>query len=151
MKTHRLQFQSSLSASPEVVWSWMTSLAGIGAETSPLFSMSAPAGVRHLQDVSIVPGQRLFRSRIRLGGILPVDYSDLTLLELNDGRGFVEQSPMGSMRLWRHERHIEPTSGGGCTLTDQLTFQPRLGGRLSVWVVRQIFEHRHRVLRARLG
>jgi hypothetical protein len=37
-----------------------------------------------------------------------VDRSDLTFLELEPGRRFLEQSPMLSMKLWRHERIVEP-------------------------------------------
>jgi len=82
--------------------------------------------------------------------VLPVDYSDLTLLELKHGVGFVEQSPMGSMRLWRHERSIKPLPVG-CVVTDALSFERRFAKAISAWVVRQLFRHRHAVLRSKLG
>lgn len=152
MTRYRLQFQSNLRAAPSEVWAWITSLEGISAETAPLFRMSAPAGISRLQDVDVVPGRPLFRSRIYLAGFLPVDYSDLTLLALEEGKGFVEQSPMGSMRLWRHERRIEPGPGGqGSVLTDTLTFEPRYAHALVAWFIKRVFVHRHRVLQQKMG
>ena len=97
-----------------------------------------------------MPGQRLFRSVIYAFGFLPVDHSDLTLLELKPGIGFIEQSPMGSMRLWRHERTLSPQPSG-CAVTDVLTFEPRFAAPVAAWIVRRLFTHRHAVLRRRLG
>ncbi len=45
-------------------------------------------------------------------------------MKLDEGAGFVEQSPMKSMSLWRHERRIA-ASAGGCSVTDRLLFEPR--------------------------
>jgi len=78
--------------------------------------------------VPIEPGKPLFRSWILLFGIIPIDRSDLTLLRLEDGRGFVEQSPMLSMSLWRHVRTLE-ADGETNAVTDELTFRPRLATR----------------------
>ena len=111
--------------------------------------MSTPKGITSLSDIQFISGKRLFRSVIYLFGFLPVDYSDLTLLELSDGFGFVEQSPMGSMRVWRHERRIQPLSSG-CRVTDTLTFEPRFAASLSARLVKKLFTHRHKVLRTKL-
>jgi len=149
----RLEFKSVLAAAPERVWQCATSMDGIRRETMPLFSMTAPAGIADLvgSDASrVVLGKPLFRSWILLFGVLPVDYLDLTLIELDQGRGFVEQSPMASMKLWRHERRIVP-QGQGCLLTDTLTFQPRYASGLLTWLVRRVFTHRHAMLKRYLG
>ena len=69
----------------------------------PFFRMTVPKGVVSLNDVDIQLGVRMFRSYVFLFGVLLIDYSDMTLLELDIGEGFTEQSPMGSMKLWRHE------------------------------------------------
>lgn len=143
-------FTSRLKATPETVWDWMTSFDGIAREMGPWLRMTAPPGVTGLLDVDWQPGQPLFRSRIKLFGLIPVDYSDLTFLSLVEGEGFVEQSPMGSMRAWRHERHILPADTG-CVLRDNLTFEPRLAGGLSAGITTAFFRHRHRMLRKHLG
>lgn len=145
-----LSFESTLATSPETVWSWIISFDGISKEMAPVLQMSAPKGVRDLASISFEPGVPMFRSWIRLGGIIPIDFSDLTLLSLTPGEGFVEQSRMGSMRLWRHERRIFPVEMG-CRITDTLTFEPRFGGRLAVAFVRRFFAHRHNMLRKHLG
>ncbi len=145
-----LQLESHLSASPEVVWAWMTSLEGISKEMAPWLRMSAPRGVHSIAGLAFQPGVPLFRSWICLFGVLPVDFSDLTLLSLTPGQGLVEQSHMGSMRFWRHERSIRAL-GTGCAITDTLTFEPRWGGPLLVAFVRWFFAHRHKQLRRYLA
>lgn len=148
-----LRFESALRAPAEQVWAWITSASGIRAEMRPLLFMTVPRGIRSLEDVPIVPGIRLFRSYVFLFGFLPIDYSDMTLLELRHGQGFVEQSPMGSMQLWRHERNIVacPTDATTVLLIDQLTFQPRAMKHLVGWFIQRVFIHRHNVLRKHLG
>jgi ligand-binding SRPBCC domain-containing protein len=151
MSPTTLVFESHLRGTPEAVWGWMASLDGISRELSPVLRMTAPRGIRTLSDVHVKPGQRLFRSWLLLLGALPVGYSDLTLLELTPGEGFVEESPMTSMRLWRHERRVRPAEPGTCQVVDRLTFQPVFAPRLAARIVRRLFEHRHRVLRAHFG
>ncbi len=145
-----LHFESRLGAPRERVWQWITSLRGISAELSPLLRMTAPKGVHNIADLEFRPGVRLFRSRVYLFGILPIDRSDLTLLELDPGHGFLEQSPMLSMRLWRHERRIlaYPDDASAVRLIDQLTFTPRWAPGLVRWFLRRVFLHRHAVLRS---
>jgi ligand-binding SRPBCC domain-containing protein len=148
-----LQFESRLRAPAAAVWEWITSVDGISAEMRPLMRMTVPRRIKNLTDIEFRPGHRLFRSYILLFGILPIDYSDLTLLELTSGRGFIEQSPMGSMRLWRHERQLTPAEAPDAVvvLTDRLTFQPRFAPGLVAWFVTVFFRHRHSVLRKHLG
>lgn len=147
---YTLTFSTPLRVSPAEAWTWITSFDGISKEMAPYMRMTKPRGVTTLASIEYQPGKRLFRSWVLLFGIVPFDYSDLTLLTLDDGVGFVEQSPMGSMRLWRHERRITPNEAG-CILTDTLTFQPRLFGWLTYNIVRTFFAHRHRLLAKHLG
>jgi len=151
--TISIRLESKLLAPTERVWEWINSVKGISAEMWPFFRMTAPKRIRSLADVQIQPGVPMFRSHVFLFGFLPIDYSDITLLELKPGIGFVEQSPMGSMKLWRHERHIVPcpSDPAAVLLVDQLTFQPRMMKRLVGWFIRRVFIHRHNVLRANLG
>ena len=151
--TISLHFESRLKAPREQVWQWITSLRGISAELSPLLRMSAPRGVRGITDLDFQPGRRLFRSRVYLFRLLPIDRSDLTLLELDPGRGFLEQSPVWSMRLWRHERRILDCADdpGTVRLIDRLSFTPRWTPRLAGWFLRRVFLHRHAVLRSTFG
>jgi ligand-binding SRPBCC domain-containing protein len=145
-----LTFESRLASPPNEVWKWITSVDGISAELAPIMKMTAPASMTGLADVTVTPGKRLFRSWVLLFGVVPIDRSDLTLLSIDPGKGFVEESPMLSMKLWRHERSIS-ASGDGTTLTDKLTFEPRFARGAIAGFIRKVFEHRHRVLRARLG
>ena len=145
-----LSFESTLAARPDQVWAWITSFDCIAKEMAPMLQMSAPQGKHDLATIPFQPGVPLFRSWITLGGIIPIDFSDVTLLSRTPGVGFVEQSRMGSMRLWRHERTIEPVNGG-CRVTDTLCFEPRFGGRLAVAFVKWFFDHRHRMLGKHLG
>jgi hypothetical protein len=89
-----------------------------------------------------------------LFGLLPVDYDDLCLAELEPGRRFLERSEMLSMRLWQHERIVEP-EGDGARVTDRLRFELRRvpaaipgSARVAAWIVARFFAHRHRRLDA---
>ena len=146
MKQVDLTFRSELRAPQDRVWAWITSVEGISRELWPLLKMTAPRNVRSIQDIPMKPGRPLFRTWVLLFGLLPIDRSDLTLLQLEEGRKFVEQSPMLSMSLWRHERTLE-AAGERTILTDKLTFKPRLIRTLTAWFIQTVFTHRHAVLR----
>jgi len=93
-------------------------------------------------------GEPITTSWILLYGWLPIDRARITLLELEPMR-FVEQSPLATMRLWRHERSIHELDDG-CELVDVLTFEPRLPAfePLAERLIRWIFTHRHARLKA---
>ena len=95
----------------------------------------------------------MFVSWVLFGGVVPIDRHFFMLAEVERGRGFVEQSTSWSERAWEHRRHLEPRDERGCTLTDRLTFTPRvsLSGPILSWVIGAVFSHRHRVLRERFG
>lgn len=145
-----LRFQSRLRASPERAWQWATSAHGIRTELRPLARMTVPGGVESILDLDVELGKPLGRTWILLFGFLPLDRVDLTLVELEEGRRFVEQSPMSAMRLWRHERRVDPLPGGS-RIEDRLAFEPRLARHLTRRLVALLFRHRHRVLRRELG
>ena len=120
----RVELSTHVAASPEVVWARVSTFDGVNHELGPWLRMTAPAGVRI--DVASVPiGQRWFRSRLLLLGVLPVDYDDLTFVSLTPGRGFHERSAMRSMRIWEHERTLE-LDGEGTLVRDRLEFVPRV-------------------------
>jgi ligand-binding SRPBCC domain-containing protein len=147
---YSLEFTSQLSATSSEAWDWITSFDGISREMKPYMRMSRPSGVNSLQDIAFEPGQRLFRSWIYLFGFVPFDFSDLTLIRVDEGLGFVEQSNMGSMRFWRHERRLIPNIDG-CVIIDTLEFEPKLLGALVYRIVQSFFRHRHRQLKKYLG
>jgi hypothetical protein len=148
-----MRFESKLRCDRRRAWEWITSLDGVAAEMRPFLRMTAPKNVRTLADVDVTPGKLLFRSRVFLFGVIPIDHSDLTVLELRRDHGFVEQSPMGSMRLWRHERQILDCASDetAVVVEDRLTFEPRWAKPLVGWFIKRVFAHRHRVLRKQLG
>jgi ligand-binding SRPBCC domain-containing protein len=142
-----LRFSSSLDASPEIVWRHATRPDGVNRELRPLLRMTFPAGLDDLT-ASWRPGERLFRSWILLGGLLPVEYDDLALVEVEPGRRFLERSSLASQRVWEHERIVEP-EGTGCRVTDRIRFVPRIPwlGPLHALAFRMVFRLRHRNLR----
>jgi hypothetical protein len=148
----------ALAAPAERVWEAATRMEGVNAELRPLLRMTVP---RHLRGASIAdlePGVPAGRSWLLLGGVLPVDYDDLCLVEVDPPRRFLERSRMASMSLWQHERAIVPRGVSGCALTDTLTFSlrgplRRLPGAdaLAARLVGLVFAHRHRRLAAMHG
>ena len=143
-----LAFSSYLPAAAPVVWAHATDFDGINHELMPILKMTAPATVRGLDPERIVLGERVCRSWLLLGGVLPVDYDDITLTELEPGRRFLEQSTMLSSRRWQHERSIRPINGDSCTVTDRISLVARVPGTGPAlrYLVRLLFAHRHRRL-----
>lgn len=97
-------------------------------------------------------GQRAFRSWILAFGFLPIDYDDLTFVEIEPGRRFLERSTLLTQRVWEHERVVEP-AGAGCVISDRVRFEPRVSflGPLFLRVFRLAFALRHRNLRRLFG
>ena len=110
----------------------------------PVLKMTFPKGMNNI-DKDTALGTPLGRCHFFLFGIFPMDMSKLTFVELEPGHRFVEQSPLFSMKMWRHERVVTPT-GDGARVTDNLEFCPRFASPLVKLFVRLFFEHRHSVL-----
>jgi ligand-binding SRPBCC domain-containing protein len=149
MASVEFTFESEVAASPADAWGWISSVKSIQTEMRPYFRMTAPRGIKSIADLDVELGKMLFRSRVYLFGFLPIDHSDMTLIELRDGEGFIEESPMGSMKLWRHDRKIVPTNGGS-RIVDHLTFEPKRVKGVTVWFIKTVFKHRHKVIRRHL-
>ena len=150
----RLRFASQLRAPAAEVWSAISTMAGVNAELMPLVRMTCPreAAARSLESAPL--GEVAFHSYLLLFGVLPFDRHALTLLEILPGEGFIEDSTSLLQRRWRHERRIAPSpTGGGCILTDELLFLPRVAALAPLVrpIVRSIFDHRHRRLHRRFG
>ena len=147
--TISFKIQTVVTAPPEEVWKWITSLKGIQKEMMPYFKMTAPKGIKAISDLKIELGKRLFRSHIYLFGFLPYGYDDITLIEYSEGNGFIEESPMTSMELWRHQRDLE-IAENGTMITDQLTFKPKHASKMVGKFIQRVFKHRHKVLKRNL-
>jgi hypothetical protein len=123
------------------------SAEGVNDELGPWLRMTVPRGLDSLDLETVEPGS-LGRSWVLLFGLIPVDYDDLGLERIEPGRGFLERSTMLSQRLWEHERTIEPSAEGGCTIVDRVAWEPRLPlpGKLLRPMFRAVFHRRHRRL-----
>jgi hypothetical protein len=149
--------QSSVLAltAPEM-WRRATSPGGINDELRPVLRMTVPAELRGKTIDDVQVGVPLGRSWILFVGLIPIDYDDLRLAELEPGHRFLERSSMLSMRVWRHERTVEQLEGDTCRVTDCLSFELRpplawIPGsqRLARAIVAALFRHRHRRLARR--
>ena len=142
---------SELDAPPEAVWARIVTFEGVNEELMPIVRMTAPRHLRSLSPADVTPGERLFRSWILLFGVIPIDYDDVTVLRIEENRGFLERSPMLTQKVWEHERTLEPRDGG-TLVTDRIEFVPKLpGGGALTPVFHMVFRHRHRRLRKRFG
>ena len=151
MKSRPAEFEVSslVPASPQKVWDRVITPAGINHELRPWMTMTLPRGFERLDPESVVLGERIGRSWVLLLGLFPFEYDDVTLVELEPGRRFLERSPMLSMRSWQHERVVEAAEGGS-RVTDRIRMEPRLGLPAAPLrpVFKAVFRHRHRRLRA---
>lgn len=151
-RSTELRFESLLAADRRAVWDVISTPAGINAELWPWLRMTFPPGVERLTPETVPLGRRLCRSWVLLGGVLPIDYDDVTLLAVDPPRGFEERSRMLTSRVWAHRRTLE-VRGAGCLLVDVVGFEPRVGLLRPVVrrVVGAVFGLRHRNLRRRFG
>ncbi|HKY92636.1 MAG TPA: hypothetical protein VJM11_16425 [Nevskiaceae bacterium] len=148
----RLSFASRLEAPAAEVWAHASSMGGVNAELMPFMRMSVPSHVVDL-DIGQAPvGRTAFASWMLAFGFLPVDRHFLGFEQILPGKGFDERSYSWMQKRWIHRRRVEP-DGDGSRITDELEFEPRLpgAGLLLEPIVRNLFEHRHRRLRARFG
>ncbi len=141
-----LEYQSHISCSKEDAWRWVTSFDGISKEIPPGLKLSVPPGVSSIDDVNITLGKPMFRASANLFGFIPLLFSNLTLIELDNKNGFVERSEMSMMNLWQHERKIVEDTDK-LLIKDKLTFEPKMLKSLTYWVVDQLFQYRHRQLK----
>jgi hypothetical protein len=148
--------QSSLVPAPATeVWGRAITEEGINDELSPILRMTMPAGLRGKTIDTVEVGKPLGRSWILLGRLVPVDYDDLRLVELEPGRRFLERSRTLAFSVWQHERIVEPVGEASCRVTDRLGFELKRpvawipgSARLATAIVRFLFRHRHRRLRS---
>jgi hypothetical protein len=108
--------------------------------------MTHPRAIPALTPESFPPGRVAFRSWILLFGVVPVEYDDVTLVELVAGRGFREASRMMLVREWRHSREVSPEGAECCSLRDEVALVPRWRptGPLLYRAYRLVFALRHR-------
>ena len=135
------------------VWERAATEEGINDELAPILRMTMPPGLRGKTVDTVEVGVELGRSWILLGRVLPVDYDDLKLVELEPGRRFLERSRTLTFSVWQHERTIEPEGDGRCRVTDRLGFELKRGvawipgsARVATAIVGFLFRHRHRRL-----
>lgn len=142
---------SVVEAPAAAVWRRVTTFRGVNAELMPFLRMVPPRRHAGTTLADIEPGEHFGRVWLLYLGVLPLDWDDLTLTEVEDGR-FQERSSMASMRRWEHERTVRAVGESRCQVTDVVVFEPRLLLRplrpVLATVVSALFAHRHRRLRA---
>ncbi len=143
---------SLLSAPADTVWHSAVTPGGLNYELLPLARMTFPRGTTQFLTSETVLGVPVCRSWILLFGFLPVDFDDMTFIELGPGCRFLERSTMLTQRFWQHERTVEDCPGG-CRITDRVRFTPRLPlfRRLQRLAFLTAFRLRHYKLRRRYG
>jgi hypothetical protein len=153
---HALERSSTLPVPAPEVWGRAVTPEGINDELRPLLRMTMPPNLRGKTIDEVEVGGPLGRSWILLGGLVPVDFDDLCLVELEPGRRFLERSRTLSFSVWQHERVVEPDGEGACRVTDRLGFELRpvvawIPGMASLAraIVAALFRHRHRRLARR--
>lgn len=151
----RVEVQRSVvvHADIDVVWARVTTEEGINHELRPALTMTMPGRYRGASLTEVPVHQQLGKAWLRLGGVLPVEYDDLYLIEVDAPFRFHERSSMAIARVWEHLRELHPVDGGGTRVTDTLALEPRVPLPTVVlrFVVGALFDHRHQRLRRYFG
>ena len=144
---------SDLKAVAAEVWRHASGMPGVNYELMPLVRMTYSEDAGTLDGSRFPLGETAFTSTLLLGGLLPFDLHYLRLVSVEPGRGFHEHSSSLMHTDWIHKRSIEPLPGGGCRLTDEVDFTPRISVLKPLLrpVVAAVFRWRHRRLRQRFG
>lgn len=132
------------------LWKNVTSMSGVNAELLPFMRMTLPRELKQNPSILDVPlGASLGKSWIFLGGILPIDFDEITIAEREEGRRFLEQSVTSCTKVWQHERIVEEVAGG-TQLTDRLSYllRPHMRPMRAPFhrAMGGLFTHRHRRL-----
>jgi ligand-binding SRPBCC domain-containing protein len=150
---HHREQTSVIDRPANVVWERAVTEEGINHELAPILRMTMPPALRGKTVDTVEVGVPVGRSWILLGGLVPVDYDDLCLAELEPGRRFLERSRTLTFSVWQHERIVEPEGEARCRVTDRLGFELKRGvawipgaAALAGAVVGFLFRHRHRRL-----
>lgn len=145
---YRFTFCTTVRAPQPAVWEQVSTIRGVNEELSPLFHMTCPHKDMRISPAlvgsSTIP---LFRSWLFLFGLIPIEYDDINIVGVIEGKSFSERSSMALMTEWHHDRILETTTGG-TIVTDELSFIPRFRiiGFVLCAVVKILFSHRHRRL-----
>lgn len=147
---------SVVDGSADAVWQRVTSQDGINDEMGPFLAMTMPRSFRGRSIGTVTPGTRIGRSFILLFGFIPAGVDDITIARIEPGRMFREESRMTGMRIWVHQRTLEPgndSAGEKTIVTDEIAVAPRGPlGLIPGWsalvgtILRHFFAHRHRRL-----
>ena len=150
-KHMKLYFESKLNVTADTLWQWIISKKGINTELSPILKMTSldRFNIKHKDQLKL--GQPMTISWIMLFGIIPIDRSKITLMAIEEGKYFIEQSPMIGMKLWRHKRSITEFATKGSVLIDELDFEPRFFKSVIIWFIKKLFENRHQQLKRIFG
>jgi ligand-binding SRPBCC domain-containing protein len=146
------EISTRLDASRDEVWSRVVTPEGVNHELMPLMRMTVPRGAPTIDLSSVELGKPIGRSWVLFLGLIPVDFDEINIVELDPGSRFVERSRMLSQRFWQHIRTVRAEDGGS-VVTDEISWEPRLPiptAALSP-MFRAIFRHRHRRLRRHFG
>lgn len=150
MVSFQIRQQTRVPINADVVWQLVTTLEGINAELRPLMTMTTPPHWPNTSLSEVEVPIHLGKSWIFAGGVLLVDYDDLSIVELGKRR-FKEESTMLSASSWVHERIVHEDTQASATIEDIVTVTPRkiiaatrLGVRVHRFVISTVFKHRHR-------
>ncbi|GAA1711040.1 hypothetical protein GCM10009831_20770 [Dietzia cercidiphylli] len=144
---------SVVRAPRDEVWARVVTADGVSDEFRPLLRMRFPARLAGASIADVPLGRPIGRAWILLGGVIPVEYDDLVLVDLEALRFFQERSELGSCRVWEHRRELESLADGSTRVTDTLRAVPRalVPGSVVRVVVGALFAHRHRRLAREFG
>ncbi|WP_216695033.1 hypothetical protein [Dietzia psychralcaliphila] len=146
--------RSSVVRAPrDEVWARVVTAEGVSDEFRPLLRMRFPAGLAGASIADLPLGRSIGRAWILLGGVIPVEYDDLVVVEVEAPRYLQERSELGSCRVWEHRRELDSLAGGSTRITDTLRAVPRalVPGPVVRVVVSALFDHRHRRLAREFG
>ncbi|WP_372365855.1 hypothetical protein [Candidatus Uabimicrobium sp. HlEnr_7] len=146
----KLEFESTVNSDSATLWNWIISKRGINSELFPLVYMTKLDIFSTITAENFEPGKVIVSSWILLFGFIPVDRLRITPVEIVEGQHFIEESPMFTMKKWRHERYVIPTQNA-CQVKDIIVFEPLAFKTIVSIFVKLLFRNRHKNLRKKFS
>lgn len=149
MKLHRLETVQRLPVTPQEAWDFFSDASNLARITPPSlgFEVTSPLPPRMYAGMIVT-----YRVRPLLG--VPVRWvTEIT--HVDEPRLFVDEQRFGPYRFWHHQHLFAPVDGG-VEMTDIVHYAlpPGAGplrGLLVAPRLKEIFDHRRRVLAERFG
>ena len=121
----KLCFRSKCNINPDALWISINCIKSLNRELRPVMYMTCPNDYKEKPFDEYPAGIHTFKSYVLFLGFIPIERTNIKMIQIFPGRGFSEDSTMIFSSSWKHKR-ILISDGDGTIVTDELDITHRL-------------------------